>query len=189
VNKKRQIFRAACLVSMVIFALPSAACRKKRIPPPSSDLRMSDSYSPRQLIAGFYKLEQNQWRWTARRFAVVLKPPPGSEQTGATLQLTLFIPESQIEKLGPMTLSADVGEVSLSSETFTEGGSLSYRRQIPPALIGSNLLPVVFRFDKALAPFQTDGRELAAVVSEVSLEPRKKPSGNAEEPTATGDAK
>jgi hypothetical protein len=168
-DKKQTMVRAVC-INLVIFSISLAGCHRKRVPPPSSDLRMSDKYSAKQLIDGFYDLEQNQWRWAAGRFAVVLQPPAGSERTGATLQLKMFIPESQIQKLGPMTLSADVGEVSLAPETFTKGGSFSYCRDISPKLIGPNLLPVVFRFDKALAPFEADSRELAVVVLEVSLQ-------------------
>ena len=168
-DKKQTMVRAVC-INLVIFSISFAGCHGKRVPPLSSDLRMSDKKSAKQLIAGFYDLEQNQWRWTARRFAVVLQPPAGSERTGAVLQLKVFMPESQIQKLGPMTLSADVGEVSLAPETFTKGGSFSYCRNIPPKLISPNLLPVVFRFDKALTPFEVDGRELAVVVLEVSLQ-------------------
>ncbi len=166
------MLRAVWVSHIAVFSLCSAGCHRKRVPPLSGDLRMSDRYSARQLLAGFHALEQNQWRWTARRFAVVLKPPAGSERTGATLQLKLFIPDAQIQKIGPMTLHAEVGEVSLAPETFTEGGSLLYCRDVPAKLIGSDLLPVVFSFDKALAPFQSDGRELAAVVSEVLLAPK-----------------
>jgi hypothetical protein len=173
VDKRQAIARAACIINIVVLFVFLSGCHKRRAPSFSSDLRMSDRSSAKQLIDGFYDLEQNQWRWTAHRFAVVLKPPTGSERTGAVLQLKMFIPEAQIQKIGPMTLSADVGEVSLAPETFTEGGSLSYCRKIPPKLINPNLLlPVVFNFDKAVPPSQADGRELAAVVSEVSLKPK-----------------
>lgn len=178
--------RAFYLTSTLILALLFSACHKKPATPFVSDLKMSDPNSERQLIAGFYQLEQNQWRWAARRFAVVLKPPPGSERTGAILQLKLFIPESHIAELGPMTLSADVGEVSLLPEKFTKGDSFTYRREVPASSVGPNLLPVVFSFDKALEPYQTDGRELAAVVSEVSLQPRK-PTASSAEALATND--
>ncbi len=181
--------RAFYLTSTLVFVLFFSACHKKPSLSFASDLKMSDPNAARQLIAGFYQLEQNQWRWAMRRFAVVLKPPPGSERTGAILQLKLFIPESHIEELGSITLSADVGELSLTPETFTKGDSFTYRRVVPPSSIGPNLLPVVFSFDKALEPSQTDGRELAAVVSEVSLQPRKPTAGGAEAAAANDDKK
>jgi hypothetical protein len=169
-NSKQAIMRALCIFAVVI-AVAVTGCHRKRYRP-TNDLKISDPNSEKQLISGFYGLEQGQWRWTARRFAVVLLPPPGSQQAGATLRLKLYIPETQIQKLGPVTLRADVGEHSLAPEKFAKGGTLEYSQNIQPSLLGPNMLPVVFTFDKALPPAATDGRELGAVVSEVSLERR-----------------
>jgi hypothetical protein len=155
----------------MVFSLALFGCEKKKIPL-SSDLKMSDPSAERQLLAGFYGIEAGQWRWAKRRFAVVLRPPQGSRESGATLTIKLFIPGSQMEKLGDVTISADIGDVTLAPETFSEPGSLTYSRDVPGSLAGSELVPVVFTLDKALAPFQADGRELGAVVSEVSLEAR-----------------
>ena len=138
-------------------------------PPLSTDLKMSDSSAERQLIGGFYQPEQN-WRWVARRFAVVFPPPSGSEQSGATLQLRFFISKTTIGRLGPMTLTAIVGNTSLAPETFTRFGNFTYHAEVPPTALQSNrVVPVVFTFDKALSPGETDGRELSVVVTEVSL--------------------
>ena len=134
---------------------------------------MSDALSERQLIAGFHDLEQKQWRWTKRRFAVVLQQPRGAERNGGALELHLFIPDSQIQKLGPITLSAEAADIPLAPETFIKGGTYLYTRKIPPAAFPNALLPVVFTYDKALAPSDNETRELAAVVSEVSLELNK----------------
>lgn len=131
---------------------------------------MSATSSEVQLISGFYGLENKKWRWVARRFAVVLRPPPGSERDGAILRVQLFLPEPQIQKLGPMTLSADVGDAELQSETFAKGGIYWYTQDVPAALLRAELIPVVFSFDKAMPPSLTDGRELAAVVTQVSLD-------------------
>lgn len=161
--------RFMALSHIVAILLACAGCRSNRVEL-SSRLKMSDSASAIQLIAGFYNLEGDQWRWTARRFAVVLQQPAGSERNGARLRLQLFIPDAQIKKLGPMTLAADVEEVSLGSQTFAEAGSHSYSRNVPTALLGSGLLPVVFTFNKASAPSYAERRELASIVTEVSLE-------------------
>ncbi len=132
---------------------------------------MGEPAGAQQLIAGFYGADGNPWRWTSRRFAVVLLPPKGAEKSGATLVVKLYIPEPEMKTLGPMTLNADIGEYSLASETFSKPGSWQYERDVPSALIPSagQVLPVVFHFDRALAPWQADGRELGAVVSEISL--------------------
>lgn len=150
-----------------------AGCRHEP-PPLSNDLKMSDPSAERQLIAGFHGLEQHAWRWTARRFAVVLIPPAGSTRFGATLRLQLFIPAPLIQRLGPMTLSADADEVSLDPETFTKSGKFSYVRHVPATAFRRAVLPVVFSFDKAVEPGQVDGRELSAVVTEVALEPENR---------------
>lgn len=134
-------------------------------------LKMSDPSAERQLTAGFHELERNAWRWTARRFSVVFVSPAGSHQTGATLRLQLLIPETQIQRLGPMTLSAEAGDAQLDPETFTKGGAFAYVQHIPASAFQHAVLPIVFTFDKAAAPGQVDARELSAVVTEVALEP------------------
>ena len=156
----------------IIILVVCVSCRTK-VTPPLSQLAMTDQRSEKQLIAGFWGLEEGKWRWTARRFAVVLIPPSGSKQTGATLRLQFYIPRQQIEKLGPLTLSADVGESPLTPEKFTSGGTLTYTRDIPSSLIGPNMLPVVFNLDKALDNTETDGRELGIIVTSVSIEPSR----------------
>ena len=170
-TSKRGIMPGVCSVAVMVF-LALTGCSSKPVPP-ASDLKMSDAKLEKQLISGFYDLEEGKWRWTARKFAVVLQPPAGSERTGATLRLKLYIPEAQIQRLGPMTLNANVGEHLLAPEKFMKGGLLEYSQNISPALISANLLPVVFTFDKALPPSPSEGRELGAVVSEVALEQKK----------------
>ena len=159
-------------VFSLVIALASISCHAKRVAF-SSDLKMGDALSDRQLISGFYGIEQKQWRWAARRFAVVLQPPPGSERAGGTLRLHLFIPASQIEKFGPITLSAEAEDAPLAPETFSQGGSYTYSRNVPAALFRATLLPVVFTLDKAIGRSEKDSRELGAVVTEVSIEGKR----------------
>ena len=132
-------------------------------------IEMSDPSDAGQLTKGFYGLEQKRWRWTAREFALVLEPPPGADERGANLEVALFIPDSQIQQLGPMTLSADVDGQALPPATFTKGGGDTYSCEVPAAALRSNLVTVSFSFDKALPPGDVDGRELAAVVTRVGL--------------------
>jgi hypothetical protein len=158
------------MLGLVVISLASAGCQAKHVVTLVSDLKMSENSSTTQFIAGFYSLEQHRFRWTSRRFAVILQPPKGSEQAGAMLRLQLYIPETEIGKLGPMTLTADVGDVSLAPETFTKAGLFSYSRHIPAALLRTDMFTVVFSVDKAFSSLE-DPRELAVIVTEVSLEP------------------
>jgi hypothetical protein len=136
---------------------------------PVSRLNVADEATAKQLLSGFWWVEGNSWRWTAGEFTVALAPPPGAESSGAILSLQLFIPDSQIDALGDMTLTASTEDLSLPSETFSKGGSHTYTRQLPKELMATSILPVKFCFDKAQPPLQADGRELGAVVTQVEL--------------------
>src|SRR3954467_218212 len=162
--------------AVLLLACFASACRSK-VPPLVSDLKFSDKNSGRQLIAGFYSVEGDGWRWTKHRFAVILAIPPGANTTGATLQVHLYIPDSQVKNLGALTLSADVNDTELPPETFPKGGSYTYTRTLSPGLLNQPVLPVVFTFDKALQPKSYEARELGAVVSEVSLTQGANPKG------------
>jgi hypothetical protein len=155
----------------VMLALTAVAgCHHKAPQRPVSVLNTADRTITKQLVGGFYPIEANAWRWTARQFIVTLLPPPGSDKQGAKLELHFVIPDAQIAKLGPMTLSADVDDYSLTAETYSTGGEHDYTRDIPASLLRTNSVPVIFRFDKASPPTAADGRELGAVVSLIALQ-------------------
>jgi hypothetical protein len=131
---------------------------------------MADEGSSNQLLSGFWWLESHSFRWTARDFTAALKPPEGAEARGATVYLHLYLPDTQIETLGPMTLSASAGDRKLLSETFSKGGNYVYACVLPKELMATTILPVKFHFDRALSPQQADGRELAAIVTGIELQ-------------------
>ncbi len=146
-----------------------SGCHQARRSDPVSVIEVNDPALSKQLIGGFYKIEGNRWRWTARQFIVSLLPPPGSDQKGAKLSLHFFLPEDQVAKLGPMTLKAEIDDYSLGAETYSSGGDSYYTREIPASLLRTNRIPVIFSFDKAKPPDGADGRELGAVVTLISL--------------------
>ncbi len=90
------------------------------------------------------------WRWTGPDFAVALAPPP-SPPHGARLLLRLYFPETQIQKLGPMTLTAFVDGQPLAPETYDKGGSYDFVRDVPACFLDTNVLPITFSFDPYLA--------------------------------------
>jgi len=170
----RRILRHLTNLERIIWPLLGAltllsGCHRARKPPVST-IGMADAEHADQLISGFYPVERDKWRWTAQKFTVGLGPPPGSAQRGAKLVLELYIPDNQIEKLGPMTLRAEAAGRVLDPETFTKPGSYMYSRDLPASLVDTNLVPVNFSLDKAALPSTTDGRELGAVVTGVSLQ-------------------
>jgi len=134
-----------------------------------SRVAMGDPDITQQLVSGFYDLEGNSWRWTARQFVVTF---PGCTQSDAhkqhVLKLDVFVPEGQIKQLGPLTLTADVNGSMLEGETFREPGVHSYVRTVPELALESNILPVVFFLDKA-TPASPGSRELGLVVNDAQL--------------------
>ena len=132
---------------------------------------MGDPARANQLPYGFYNIEMHAWRWTAGIFKVGLKPPLQSTHCGARLRLDLFIPDAQIQGLGPMTLSANAAGYPLETETFPKPGTYVYSRDVPAEALDSNIVPLEFRFDRYW-PWEVKGRELAAVVSAVALPPK-----------------
>ncbi len=137
---------------------------------------MSDRTKADQLISGFYGVEgsggDSAWRWTGPDFSLALAPPPGARH-GARLLLRLYFPETQIQKLGPMTLTAFVDGEPLAPETYDKSGTYDFVRDVPACLLDSNVLPVSFSFDRYTPKSETDGRDLGAVMLMAALEAKQ----------------
>jgi hypothetical protein len=131
---------------------------------------MGDPKLERQLVDGFYAIEANSWRWTAKDFAVSLRPPAGSAAQGATLIFALSIPQATIDRLKSITLSAFVNGTALAPETYTHDGQYEYKRGVPPNLLKGRAVRVEFHLDKAMPPAGGDARELGVVARSVGLE-------------------
>lgn len=161
-------------------ALCAAACRKsegnlsdfteEEPAHLSSQIHMADPRVASQLLSGWYQVEGNAWRWTARNFAAVLRPPPGSSSLGATLRFSLTVPDVIVQHLNSVTLAAAVGNLRLSPETFLHPCDAVYTRDIPPGVLSGESVRVDFALDKSMAPDGPDGRELGVIAHSLSLE-------------------
>ena len=60
-----------------------------------SAVNMGDPKAEKQLLNGFYAIEANAWRWTAKDFSVALRPPPAAAAQGATLDFALSVPANR----------------------------------------------------------------------------------------------
>lgn len=154
-------------IVLVLVLVAATACNSRR-PTPVSAIDVSDPETAGQLAAGFYGLE-NDRRWTADEFSVLLQPPPGADEHGAYLRLKFFIPDDEIQKTGPLALEAEVENETLPAQTISRGGFYTYARQVPVEALQSSLVKVVFDFDKPYLPGNGDARRLGAVVSSVAL--------------------
>lgn len=178
-------FVAAALAAASLFL---AACQKdrpvptkateeespaKNAPPePLSVVAMNDSKHEMQLLGGFYGVEANAWRWTEGKFSVMLKVPAGAAEKGATLKLELSVPESNIQKLKAVTLTASVGGTALPAETYKKDGAYEYKRDVPAAALTGPTVRVDFALDKTFSPGGADLRELGVIARQIELDPK-----------------
>jgi hypothetical protein len=133
-------------------------------------INMGDPKQEKQLVNGFYAIEANSWRWTAKDFTVTLRPPAGSAVQGAMLIFALSIPQVTVDKLKSVTLSAFVNGTALAPETYAHGGQFEYKRSVPPTLLKGRAARVEFHLDKSMPPADGDARELGVVARSVGLE-------------------
>lgn len=168
-------------IAVVCLALVAFACKGKYSRPGGGDeessgtaaplngfIRANDPAASRQLVSGFYGVENNAWRWTARKFSVALRPPAGADR-GALLTLTFNLPSVIIGQLKPVTLTASVNGRVLKSDVYTAPGQYDFTAPVPPDLLTADSLKVDFALDKALPPSGADRRELGMIVSSVGL--------------------
>jgi hypothetical protein len=134
-----------------------------------SVLKMADPAAEPQLVRGFYGVESGSWRWTASKFAVKLRPPEGSAQSGATLQFQFSLPDVIVNKVGPVTLSVSVNGTALASQTYSKSGEYVYTAAVPAAALSAGTVTAEFATNKAMPPANGDKRELALVAVSVGL--------------------
>jgi hypothetical protein len=163
--------RRIAVFAMVALVL-TGGCRRRERGGFASMLNMGDPSTASQLASGFHAIEQGSWRWTAKKFSVVLKPPTAAEQKGATLRFRMFISDDQINRLGALTLSADVNGQALEPQVFNKPGDNIYTRPVPPEALQTPTAKVNFALDKAREPDASDGRQLGVVAIVVGLQPR-----------------
>ena len=169
---------AAWLMAAALLLAP-IACKNKKVkvqptdeepPRMASAVSMGDPKAETQLINGFYGVEAGAWRWTAKQFTLVLRPPSGSAEKGAKLQLKLTVPPVVIEKLKGVALSATANGKPLAPESYTQTGEYVYTREIPASALTGESVKIDCQLDKAIPPSAGDLRELGIIVLNASLE-------------------
>ncbi len=158
----------------------AVSCRPSETPPVTestpetvtelkSTVTMGDSEAAAQLLNGFYDVEGGSWRWTMSHFSVILAVPEGAAGKETELVMQFTIPQAVIDKLGPITLSAQAGEVTLPPETYTQAGDCVYQRNLPATAVTGEAVTITFSLDKFLPPSGTDQRELGVIVTSIGL--------------------
>jgi hypothetical protein len=163
---------------MILAALMSTGCGRQKKTAGGDDgqlLSVVNAADPRaavQLTRGFYGVESNAWRWTAKDFVVTLRRPDGAAQNGAKLEVKLAVPDIVISRLSQISLTANVNGLALPPDTFSKAGNFVYTRDIPASALTTDPVAIDFTVDKALPPSGQDARELAIIVASVSLSPK-----------------
>jgi hypothetical protein len=166
---KKSFTRRAALLTVAVALTVGCRHKDKGL---SSMINMADPSTAAQLTSGFHAVESGAWRWTMKKFSVVLKPPTNSDQAGATLRFRMFISDDQIKHLGPMTVSSEVGGQQLEPQTFSKGGDVTYSRRVPAEVLKGASVKVNFSLDKARDGDAVDGRQLGVVALLIGLQPR-----------------
>jgi hypothetical protein len=164
----------------LLLALAFLSCKRRQTvkveqtdeegPRMSSIVHTGDPKSETQLVSGFYGIEQGAWRWTGKQFSVVLRPPTGAAQKGATLNMQLVVSDATIGKLKTISLSGNAGGATLPPETYTQAGPFTFSRDVPASQLAGEAVKIDFQLDKALPPTGGDQRDLGLIVSSVALE-------------------
>jgi hypothetical protein len=162
---------ALCACAGCDVGAPNLAGRTEEEPPrPAAEIQVADPRATPQLVSGWYRVEEGAWRWTARKFAAVLRPPIGAARTGAILKLNFTLPDVVISRSRSVTLSASVRGTRLAPETYSKPGKSVYTREVPAALLTGHEVRIDFELDKAMMPGNGDRRELGIVADLVGLE-------------------
>src|ERR1017187_8965607 len=138
----------------------------------ASTVRASEASQEPQLLDGFYNIEANSWRWTAKQFRVVLRPPIGAAQSGATLVMALTVPQVAINHAKSLTLSASIEGTPLPPETYTKSGQYEFKRDVPASALSKQAVRIQFTLDNAIPPTGAERRELGVIVASVGLQPK-----------------
>jgi hypothetical protein len=142
---------------------PQAEVAKEKAADLASGFGMADAQAAAQITHGFHGLE-NGWRWVASKFGVTLSPP---ESAAAQLELKFALPAAVSDRMGAVTLSATVNGKPLTPETYKTPGNQVYTRDV--GMVGPGPVTIEFSTDKSLPPGNGDARELALIVTHVTL--------------------
>lgn len=118
------------------------------------------------LLQGWHSVEEGGWRWTDRRFSVLLRP---KNPDARTLRLSVAVLDIMLHNRRSLTLSAKVNGVPLPPETFTRTGRCVYTRVLPDAAGARGEYLVEFELDGAIPPAGLEERELGLIVSSVGI--------------------
>lgn len=162
------------LIPAVVLALIIApGCKRVHHPNPnatveeeselSSSIEMSNPRDAAQLLNGFYNLEQNAWRWTAKQFSVSLAAPKSAVPGAGRLEFRFTVPDIAASELAGVTVSASVEGRPLGAYQAAKPGEQTAVFQVPPELMRADALIVDFTLDKTIPRREAETRDLGVI--------------------------
>lgn len=172
--------KSVCTALLVVALLAATAgCRQKYRPNPAatidepeelaSSIEVGDPRADAQLLYGFHASEGQHWRWTMKKFAVSLRPPPGGPLLGARLEMRFTLLDAVAEKLKDLSITATVNGRRLAPFHVTHPGDQKYSMLVPKRVLAGDAVTVEFELSRAVPPGEIDGRELGLVVTSIGF--------------------
>jgi len=159
----------------LLFAVVAAGCRNQSIAPKANsapagpkifDVNVANPVFKGRLVRGFYD-GTSGWKWTARRFAVLLDAPLPLDQP-TQLVLDFSAPGELMEAAGAVTLTARVNGQQVGKQQYKTDGRYYLTVDVPQAALRQTPALIEFELDKATKD-PVNGRELGIIVVGVSL--------------------
>lgn len=131
-----------------------------------SEVKAADPLMRDRLLSGFYP-EGNGWRWTARKFAVLVDvPPPQDAET--MLDLDFSVPEELITAAGPVTVTASVNGTRVGRIKYREPGRFDWPVSVPLKALKPSPVKVEYELDRWGTDSKT-GHDIGLIVVGVNL--------------------
>jgi hypothetical protein len=178
-----QLIRSApfAFAALALVLLPAGCNRKPKAPPRvhvveeekaalATVVHVADPRASPQLLSGFYDVEQGSWRWTGKKFSVVLAIPENVSRKQISLVFKMAVPEPVIQKLKSVTLTASVNGVALAPEIYRRPGEYVFTREVSAKALGGASAQIDFALDKVLPAGANDSRELGLVATSIGFD-------------------
>jgi hypothetical protein len=135
----------------------------------TSTLNAADAAHAAQFVAGFYQIEQNQWRWTGRQFVAQLSPPAGTEGRTLKLSIAFNVTERMLKDTPSVTVSCAADGQPLPPETYSKPSSYRFLRPLPGPT-SAPIVQIACQVDHTFVASENgDTRELGIMVTRISL--------------------
>lgn len=125
-----------------------------------AESRVAALTSQLRLEKGWHYIENDAWRWTAKRFSAELHL--SAALAPATVRFLFHLPQEAVARRPDVVLSATVNGKPLAATAFSTPGEHEYAGVVPSLDAGK--VRIDFELDHALAPSPEDERELGVLV-------------------------